>query len=109
MSEQKRERARGDREWTQEQRQRQSEFMKNLHAQKRKRQQADQLPEKTGGIEKMTIGTLVRALQSYLELGADDETPVIFKETCLKKQEITGKHSFDPSLGKPVFESIIIR
>ena len=109
MPEDKPRRGRGDRAWTEEQRKKQSEYMKRLHASKRAKVSADDLPEKAGGIERMTVGTLIQALQSYVELGADEDTPVIFQETCLKSQEITGKHSFDPKIGKPVVDCIIIR
>lgn len=109
MSDEKPRRARGDRAWTDEQRRKQSEYMKKLHAQKKKEAELTDLPEKTGGIEKMTLGTLLRALQSYAEIGANEDTPVIFQKTCLQNQEITGKHSFDPNIGRPVVDCIIIR
>jgi len=84
--------------------------MKQLHAKKkRRRATAEGLPEKTGAIEQLTVGTMLKALQAFMEVGADEETPITFQETCLENQEITAKPRFDPKLGKTVIECIIIR
>jgi hypothetical protein len=109
MSEKQSGRSPGDRGWTPEQRKKQSEYMKKLHAEKRARTPSGALPEKSSGIERLTLGVMIKALQAYLELGADENTPIHFEETCVANQEIVGKSCFDPKSYKTAVECIIIR
>jgi len=81
-------RARGERAWTDEQKQQHSDYMKELHRQRREAAQIATLPDKTSGIEVLTLGQLHDMLGQLIDSGVKKRTRVKFLPSCCERPEI---------------------
>lgn len=68
--------SRGERSWTDEQRQRQSELMRQMH--EKRKLIKHELEDKTSGIPDLTLGKLLEILNQFVKGGAKKGTPIYF-------------------------------
>lgn len=103
-------RSRGDRAWTEEQRAKQAEYMRKLHAEKRKAKELEEsfgLPsEKSSPIPNLTIGILLDRLNKLVAVGATEDTPVSI--LGIDSPEICPRQKFD-NHGDLVVDEVVIR
>ena len=100
----------GDRSWSPEQRAKQAEYMRKLHAEKRKLMSTEQsygLPsEKASAIDNLTVGVLISRLQKLMSVGATEDTPVTI--LGIDSPEICPQQRFDQH-GELTVEVVLIR
>ena len=84
-----RKRKRGEREWTAAQREAAAERMRKLNRSRNAKSGSDKhLSEKTDGIENLTLGLLMTALENLHKSGIKKSTSIEFRASCIENPEV---------------------
>lgn len=105
MGKKKAKRRVGERDWTDEQKEAQSQRMRAMHRQ-RQLSVTTGPRDKQAGIPELTVGRLLTVLQEMVDSGVERNTRVVFERSCEHLPEIVHEKRF---VGENLVDYLIVR